>query len=82
VPELVEDGCGLLVPPGDAQALSKAMSYVLESPKARKSMSGASARRALERFDLRVVTEAYEDLYKELIGRVGPHLRPLRTGNP
>jgi hypothetical protein len=26
------------------------------------------------------VTEAYEDLYKELIGRVGPHLRPLRIG--
>jgi glycosyltransferase involved in cell wall biosynthesis len=79
---LVEGGCGLLVPPGDAQALSKAMSYVLESPKARKSMGGASARRAVERFDLRVVTEAYEVLYKELIeGRVGPpHPRPLRIG--
>ena len=41
VPELVKGGCGLLVPRGDAQALSKAMSYVLESPKARKSMGGA-----------------------------------------
>src|SRR5215213_11405780 len=29
VPESVEDGCGLLVPPRDAQALSRAMSYVL-----------------------------------------------------
>jgi glycosyltransferase involved in cell wall biosynthesis len=67
VPELVEDGCGLLVPPRDAQDLSKAMSYVLESPEARKSMGAASARRAVERFDLRVMTEAYEDLYRGLI---------------
>ena len=67
VPELVEDGCGLLVPPRDAQALSKAMSHMLENPSARKSMGEKSARRAVERFDLRVMTEAYEDLYKKLV---------------
>ena len=75
VPELVENGCGLLVPPQDAQALSRAMSYVLESPKARKSMGRASARRAVERFDLRAMTEAYEDLYKELIAKGWPSPR-------
>jgi len=67
VPELVESGCGLLVPPGDAQALSKATRHLLENPEARKSMGEASARRAVERFDLRVMTEAYEALYRELI---------------
>ena len=67
VPELVEGGCGLLVPPRDARALSEAMKYMLESPEARKSMGEASARRAVERFDLRVMTEAYEDLYEKLI---------------
>jgi glycosyltransferase involved in cell wall biosynthesis len=67
VPELVEDGCGLLVPPRDAQALSKAMSRLLENPSARKSMGEKSARRAVERFDLRSMTEAYEDLYRWLI---------------
>jgi glycosyltransferase involved in cell wall biosynthesis len=67
VPELVEDGCGLLVPPRDAQALAKAMSYMLENPNARKSMGEKSARRAVERFDLRAMTEAYEDLYRWLI---------------
>jgi glycosyltransferase involved in cell wall biosynthesis len=72
VPELVEGGCGLLVPPRDVQALSKATSYMLESPKARTSMGEASARRAVERFDLRVMTEAYEDLYKELIANNRP----------
>jgi glycosyltransferase involved in cell wall biosynthesis len=67
VPELVEDGCGLLVPPRDAQALSKAMSHLLENPSARKVMGEKSAKRAVERFDLRVMTEAYGDLYKKLV---------------
>ena len=67
VPELVEGGCGLLVPPGEAQALSKAMKYMLENPGARASMGKVSAARALERFDLGVMTEAYEDLYKKLV---------------
>jgi glycosyltransferase involved in cell wall biosynthesis len=69
VPELVEDGCGLLVPSRDAQALSKAMSQLLENPSARKSMGEKSARRAVERFDLRVMTGAYEDLYRKLVAR-------------
>jgi glycosyltransferase involved in cell wall biosynthesis len=42
---------------------------VLESPEARKSMGEASARRAEERFDLRVMTEAYEDLNRKPIAR-------------
>jgi glycosyltransferase involved in cell wall biosynthesis len=70
VPELVEDGeCGLLVPPRDVKALADAMRYMLESPKARKSMGEASARRAVERFDLKVMTEAYENLYRTAIAR-------------
>ena len=65
VPELVEDGgCGLLVPQGDTKALARAMRYMLEDSKARTSMGRASARRAIERFDLKAMTEAYEDLYR------------------
>ena len=75
VPELLEGGCGLLVPPRDAQALSKAMSYVLEDAGARISMGEASAARALERFDLRVMTEAYAGLYRELIANDRPRRR-------
>jgi glycosyltransferase involved in cell wall biosynthesis len=70
VPELVEDGeCGLLVPQRDVKALAGAMRYMLESPEARKSMGEASARRAVERFDLRVMTEAYENLYRTAIAK-------------
>jgi glycosyltransferase involved in cell wall biosynthesis len=67
VPELVDGGCGLLVAPRDARALSKAMSYMLENAGARLSMGEASAARAMERFELRVMTEAYERLYKKLV---------------
>jgi glycosyltransferase involved in cell wall biosynthesis len=70
VPELVEDGeCGLLVPQGDAQALTKAMRYMLENPEARISMGSASARRAEECFDVKVMTEAYEELYRTAVAK-------------
>ena len=69
VPELVEGGCGLLVPPRDAQALSEAMRSMLESPEARRSIGEAAARRAGERFGLRTMTGAYEELYEDLLAR-------------
>ena len=74
VPELVEDGrCGLLVPPRDTEALAGAMSYTLENPEARTAMGNAAARRAVEHFDLKVMTEAYEDLYGAALG-TGPRV--------
>ncbi len=72
VPELVEDGkCGLLVPPRDVKDLAGAIRHMLENPEARKSMGEASARRAVERFDLRVMTEAYENLYRTVMAKSG-----------
>ena len=73
VPELVEDGgCGLLVSRRDVQALAKAMRYMLENPEARTSMGRASARRAVKHFDVKVMTEAYEELYTETIAKSRP----------
>jgi len=71
VPELIDDGeCGLLVPPRDPKALAKAMNHLLENSSAGLSMGRASARRAVEqRFDLSAMTEAYEDLYRTILGR-------------
>jgi glycosyltransferase involved in cell wall biosynthesis len=64
VPELVEDGsCGLLVPPGDAKALARAMRRMLEDHQTRAFMGEAAARRATKSFGLQAMTEAYEDLY-------------------
>jgi glycosyltransferase involved in cell wall biosynthesis len=73
VPELVEDGeCGLLVPQRSEKDLADAMRHMLESPEARESMGEASARRAAERFDLRVMTKAYENLYRTAISKSWP----------
>ncbi len=67
VPELVEDGrSGLLVPQRDEKALAEAMKYVLKDPEVRRSMGRASAKRAIEQFDLKVTTKAYECLYEDL----------------
>jgi glycosyltransferase involved in cell wall biosynthesis len=65
VPELIEDGRdGLLVPRGDAKALSRAMGQMLEHPQIRTSMGEAAAKKATKRFGLQAMTEAYEDLYR------------------
>ena len=69
VPELVGDTCGLLVPPGDVQALSKAMNHILDNPEAKRRMGESSAQRAVERFDLGVMTGAYGNLYRNLVER-------------
>jgi glycosyltransferase involved in cell wall biosynthesis len=67
VPELVGGGCGVLVPPRDAEGLAKAMRHVLENPGARTSMGMASAGRAVQRFDVGVMTESYEELYRTVL---------------
>jgi glycosyltransferase involved in cell wall biosynthesis len=70
VPELVEDGeCGLLVPQRDEKALAKAMKYILEDSGARTFMGRASAKKAMKHFDVKVMTEAYEDLYRTILAR-------------
>lgn len=70
VPEVVGvDECGLLVPPEDGQAFAGAMRYMLENPEVRRSMGRASARRAVEHFDLKVMTEAYEELYRAMVAK-------------
>ena len=73
VPELFEDGGGgLLVPPGDAKALTRAMRRMLVSPQMRTSMGEASAKRSVERFGLQAMTEAYEDLYRTAVAKAHP----------
>jgi glycosyltransferase involved in cell wall biosynthesis len=65
VPELIEDGVdGLLVPRGDAKAMSSAMVRMLEDPQTRRTMGEAAAKKATKRFGLQAMTEAYEDLYR------------------
>jgi glycosyltransferase involved in cell wall biosynthesis len=62
VPELVENA-GILVDAGDSDRLADAMRDLLRNPRARALMGSASRARALSRFRVEQMTEAYETLY-------------------
>jgi glycosyltransferase involved in cell wall biosynthesis len=68
VPELVENGrSGLLVPRGSTKALAQAMHSLVENHEAREALGRASVELATERFDARVMTRAYEELYDKMV---------------
>lgn len=68
--ELVEtDVNGMLVPPGDAVAMARALHAYLEAP-ARIAEHGRLARlHAEQRFSIPVMAEAYADVYDQTLGR-------------
>jgi len=71
VPELVESGLhGLLVPPGDASALTGAMRFLLERPQERAAMAQASRRRAAADFSLERMVCDYDELYRTRLAAV------------
>lgn len=71
VPDLVEDGVtGLLVPPGDANALGRAMAALALDSDRRQRMGAAAAQRA-QRFDVTGMTEAYAQLFERRVRRAG-----------
>ncbi len=64
---VVHGRTGLLVPPGDAPALARALIGLLSTPERCESMGSAGRARALERHvDSRFV-ERFESLYRELV---------------
>ena len=70
VPELVEDGrTGLLVPKGDAEALFRAMRYLMERPESRRTMEEASAAKAVKQFGVDVMARSYEELYEARLAK-------------
>ena len=72
VPELVVDGeTGLLVPPGDADALADALERVLGDAELRRRMGEAARRRAEEEFDLARFRDAHVALYGRLLAQRG-----------
>ncbi len=70
LPELVEDGrSGLLVAPGDAEALAAAVERVVDDPALASGMGAAARAEAEERFELGVFTEALTAHLLEVAGR-------------
>jgi glycosyltransferase involved in cell wall biosynthesis len=64
IPELVPDGAtGLLVPPGDVDALAGALTSLLEHPEEAAAMGRAAWARVRERHDPAAHVAALLDLY-------------------
>ena len=72
VPELVLEGeTGLLVPPGDPQALAGAIERLLDDSTLRGRLGAAGRIRVEERFDLVSTRQAHLDLYSTLLAAAG-----------
>ncbi len=67
VPDLVDDGiAGLLVKPGDSNALAMAIAELLNDPKRAAAMGEAGRERRRREFSLEATTRRFESLYEEL----------------
>ena len=69
VPEIVLDGqTGVLVPPGDAAALARALQEMASAPHRRAALGAAGLQRA-QQFDWDVLAAQYEEIYREASGK-------------
>jgi glycosyltransferase involved in cell wall biosynthesis len=66
--EIVDDGnTGVLVPPGDARQLARALVSMAASPETRRTMGTRGRRRALEEFPIGRTVEAVLGVYERLM---------------
>jgi glycosyltransferase involved in cell wall biosynthesis len=65
IPEAVEDGAdGLLVPPGDVDALATAIHLLITDPARRTMLAAAAHARGHREFTVSVMADRYLDLYR------------------
>jgi len=66
-PEIVNNKCGLLVPPRNSSELYNSMKLLLEDEKLRKKMEKSSRERAVENFTWDIAAKRYEGIYKDVL---------------
>jgi L-malate glycosyltransferase len=67
IPEVVEDGVsGVLVAPGDAAGLARAVETLIADPGRRMTLGEAARRRAHKRFSAEIIVPRYEALYRRV----------------
>lgn len=68
IPEVVLDGeTGLLVPPGDAEALAAAVARLIEDPALATGLGERARERALVRFGVDRCVDGYVDVYERMV---------------
>jgi glycogen synthase len=67
VPELLGDGSGLLVPPGDPEALAGAMAMLADDEALAPALGRAAAATARRHFSVSACADAHERLWSTLL---------------
>ncbi|MBA4323284.1 MAG: hypothetical protein C0408_10760 [Odoribacter sp.] len=68
LPEVVDDGeTGILIPPGDVDALCESIKYLIKNPDIRLKMGENGRKRVLERFTIEENVRKTEDIFLHLI---------------
>jgi glycosyltransferase involved in cell wall biosynthesis len=68
VSEVVSEGTGLTVAPGDTRGLAKALARLTADPALRASMGSRARERALGRYSVERLIDEIDSLYAELLG--------------
>lgn len=70
--EVVVDGeCGLVVPPGDAAAIARAVEQILADPVRARAFGTRAERRVRESFSLEAMLRSFDELYTSELSRAG-----------
>jgi len=75
VPEMLDDGCGLMVPPDDAEALAEALDQLLSDPDHARELAKRAREKALDRFTLH---GEVDKLRRLIVPQTGPSPLPER----
>jgi N-acetyl-alpha-D-glucosaminyl L-malate synthase BshA len=68
IPEVIEDGVsGVLVPPGDCDALGRAVEALIQDRQCRVALGQAGQQRARALFSAEAIVPRYEALYRQIV---------------
>lgn len=65
IPDLIDDSCGLMVPPGAVEPLAEALGRVISDDELRARLGASAFRRVGEEFDIGVVWRRFDRIYRE-----------------
>jgi glycosyltransferase involved in cell wall biosynthesis len=83
VPDVVRDGVdGLLVEPGDREALADALARLAADPELRRRMGEAGRERVLPRYAVERLIDDVDGLYRRLLAKKGVAVSEAVAGTP
>jgi glycosyltransferase involved in cell wall biosynthesis len=77
LPEMIGDGCGLLVTSDDVDGITEALRRVIDDAALRVSCGEAAYERARQRYDIDTVWRRLDGLYREVIACSRPRNHPM-----